>query len=552
MLKHLYISQFALIDTLDLDIDRGFSVITGETGAGKSVIMGALAMVMGERADSRVVRAGAAKSVIEATFSLTDSSLHDVFDRAELDYADECTIRREITSAGKSRAFVNDTPVNQTTLRIITHHLIDIHSQYENLLLADSNFQLSVVDTAAADDEELSAFRIAWDEYNACRRDLEQLTAEADRLRTERDYMQFQFDRLDEAGLLDPDEQDTLEQELARLNHTEEIKTDIAAALTLLDDEYGIISRMKEAKGRVEGASRFLPDINPLAERLSGLYIELKDIDGELNTHFSDLEFDPARKLHIETRLDTIYTLQQKHHLSSCAELIALRDQLSDRLQRIDSFDDDIRRLTDTLASHTDRLTAAASALTARRAAVTADIAAYLVEQLVPLGMPNAKVEVRITPLPQYRASGADDIQFLFSANKNTPLRPISSVASGGEIARVMLALKSLLTRTSQLSTIIFDEIDTGVSGEIAHRMADLMRTMSGHTQVITITHLPQIAARGTHHYKVYKTDTDTTTTTHISILSPDERIREIAEMLSGKNPTPTALHAAAELIAQP
>lgn len=549
MLKHLHISQLALIESLDLDISGGFSVITGETGAGKSIIMGALGLIMGDRADCKVVRTGAAKSVVEATFVLDNEELQPLFAQTELDYSDECIIRREVTSAGKSRAFINDTPVNQTTLRTITAHLIDIHSQYENLLLNNAGFQLSIVDTTARTDNELNEFRKFFRRHSEKVAALNQLKADSEKWRSERDYLQFQFDQLTEAALQE-DEQEQLERELELLNHTEEIKTDLASAVELLDnDEYGIMSRLKEAAARVESASRFMDDVTALSERLTSLYIDLKDVDGDLNTHCSSLEFDPARKMQVETRLDTIYTLEQKHHLSSCAELLDFQRQLSEKLQRIDSFDDDIKALTSEVELCAAEMRQAADKLTAKRRSVTAEIASYLTSQLVNLGMPNAQVAVEITPLQQYTLSGVDDVQFMFSANRNVPLRPIMSVASGGEIARVMLALKLLTVQKTGLSTIIFDEVDTGVSGEIAHRMAEMMREMSQYVQVLTITHLPQIAAKGTSHYKVYKTDDDTSTTTHIITLSNEQRIAEIAEMLSGKNPTPTALNAAQELL---
>lgn len=549
MLKHLHISQLALIESLDLDIGGGFSVITGETGAGKSVIMGALGLVMGDRADSKVVRAGAVKSVVEATFVMDDQSLQPFFAREELDYSDECIIRREVTAAGKSRAFINDTPVNRTVLRTVASHLIDIHSQYGNLLLNNAGFQLSVVDTVAHTDVELNMFRSSFLNHAEKVKALEQLKSDYEQWRSERDYLQFQFDQLAEASLQEG-EQEMLERELELLNHTEEIKTDLAVAVECLDsDGYGIMSQLKETVGRVEGASRFMDGLSVLAERLHSLYVDLKDVDSELNSCYSSFEFDPARKMQVETRLDTIYTLEQKHHLLSCAELLDLQRQLSEKLLRIDNFDDDIKALALEVEQCAAGMKQAADVLTAKRRSVAVGIAGYLTSQLVNLGMPNARVSVEIAPAHQYTLSGADDVQFLFSANKNVPLRPIASVASGGEIARVMLALKSLTVQKTGLSTIIFDEVDTGVSGEIAHRMAEMMRGMSHYVQVLAITHLPQIAAKGGSHYKVYKTDDDMFTTTHIIAIAGGQRVAEIAEMLSGKNPTAAALKAAKELL---
>lgn len=549
MLTHLYISQYALIDTLDLDVASGFVVITGETGAGKSVIMGALGLVMGDRADTTVVRNGATKSVVEATFVLDDGRYKELFDEAGLDYQQECLVRREITAAGKSRTFINDTPVTLNTLRRVAENLIDVHSQYENLLLKDSHFQLSVVDISAQHDDELARYGELFDHYNQCKEHLQNLVDEAERMSSEREYMQYQFDRLEEAAI-EEDEQTRLEEELERINHAEELKVDLGAAVDMLDsDEYGVVGRLKEIVNRVAGASRYMTDMVGLNERLESLYIELKDVDNELGGHFESLEYDPMRKEYVESRLDTIYSLEQKHRVTTCAEIVELHRSLAGKLQKIDTFDQEIADATKALEESREELARRGAALTSRRRSVSADIAEYLRAKLVLLGMPHASVKIDITPLSDYSRSGIDDVQFLFSANKNMPLRPVVSVASGGEVARVMLALKSLIVKKAQLSTIVFDEIDTGVSGEIAGRMAEMMADMAHYVQVITITHLPQIAAAGSSHYKVFKTDSDVATTTHISELSRERRISEIAEMLSGKNPTATALKTAEELI---
>ena len=549
MLTHLYISQYALIEQLNLDIASGFVTITGETGSGKSIIMGALGLIFGDRADTKVIRTGATKSVIEATFSFQNDKYRPIFDDADIDYQSECIVRREIGANGKSRAFINDTPVTQQTLRNISSHLIDIHSQYENLLLKDSGFQLSVLDTAAHTEGELLQYQKVYDNFNRLTADLKILTAEAERMSAEKEYMQYQYDRLYEANLVDG-EQEELEQEAERMSHTEEIKSDLGAASDAMEnDEYGIVQQLKDATTRVENATRYYPSVGELGERMKSLLIELKDVDNELSGYFDSLDFDPQRKEFVESRLDTIYTLQQKHRLSSCEELIALRDELSQKLEKIDNYDSDIADLKKQLTQCEEQLKATAAVLTEKRKGVAPEIAQYLMESLHALGMPNANVVVDIKPFTEYGEMGGDDVQFLFTANKNMPLQPIVSVASGGEVSRVMLALKSLIVRKSEISTIIFDEVDTGVSGDIAGRMAEMMNDMAHYVQVLSITHLPQIAARGGSQYRVYKTDDETTTTTHIDRLTNDQRITEIAEMLSGKHPSEAALRAAAELL---
>lgn len=549
MLKHLHIRNLALIESLDLDMECGFSVVTGETGAGKSIIMGALGLVMGDRADVRSVRVGANKSVVEATFLVSDNSLAQLFEQLGLDYFDECIIRREVLASGKSRAFINDTPVNQAVLRSVSSHLIDIHSQYENLLLNNADFQLEVVDVSAHVDDELEHYRLLYKSYNEAVAQLDKLKNEASKSQTERDYLQFQFDQLNDADIKE-DEQEILESELQLLNHIEEVKTDLSVAVELMEnDEYGVMSRIKEAVNRVDNSAKYLPEIIQTSERLASLFIDLKDIDAEIASAAASLEYDPARKFEVEQRLDTIYSLEQKHHVSSCSELVAIFSQLSEKLSDIDNYDEQISTLYEKMSCLEKEMSVAADKLSEKRSSVSDEIAGYLTGCLVDLGMPNAVVQVAISKLEQYTSSGRDDVRFMFTANKNMPLRPIADVASGGEIARVMLALKALTVRKSHLSTIIFDEVDTGVSGDIAQRMGLMMSEMSKYIQVISITHLPQIAAAGDCHYKVYKTDSDTATTTHIMRLTNELRVLEIAEMLSGKNPSDTAKSAAAELL---
>lgn len=549
MLKHLYISQYALIDTLELDLTDGFSVITGETGAGKSIIMGALALVMGARADSKIVRDGAHKCVVEAQFSIKDSQLLALNSQFEdLDWEEECVIRRELTSAGKSRAFVNDTPVTLQQMRAIASLLIDIHSQHENLLLNNSDFQLRIVDIIAQSKVEKEVYRAVYDEWRMTMQKLGEVREIAEKWATERDYAQFQFEQLNEANLI-ATEQDELEAELETLNHVEEIKGDLSRALSRLDDEqYGIVLQMREVKQNVAHTAKYMKQAEALTERLESLYVELKDVSAEVADMCGDMEFDPQRKAWIEERLDAIYSLEQKHRVSSVSELIALRDEYDAKLQRIDSFDEEIATLEKELSALSSQLSTEAKRLTDKRSGVCEKIADYLVERLQLLGIVNARIEVRMSA-KDYALDGADVVEFLFTANKNAELRPIASIASGGEIARLMLALKCLIAKSAELPTIIFDEIDTGVSGDVAGRMGEMMDEMARDIQVLTISHLPQIAARGVQHFKVFKYDTDDATVTRVVELSASERELEIAEMLSGKNPSEAAISAARELL---
>ena len=599
MLKHLYISQYALIDELELSLEDGFSVITGETGAGKSIIMGALALVMGARADSKSVREGAAKCVVEASFSMynaqctmhnaqlltpsaliadaravrpykqgdnignvqlfiasgsktfgstLNSQLSTIFEEYGLDWEEECVIRREVTAAGKSRAFVNDTPVTLQQMRAIASLLIDIHSQHENLLLNNSDFQLKIVDIIAQSGAEREAYGKVYGEWRATTAKLAEVREMAEKWASERDYAQFQFDQLNDANLIET-EQAELEAELEVLNHAEEIKVDLSDASGRLDDDgYGVVMQMREVKQRVAHAARYMKQAEALTERVESLYVELKDVAAEVADMCGDMEFDPQRKAWVEERLNMIYALEQKHRVDTVAQLIALRDEYDAKLQRIDSFDEEIGALEKQVAQLASDLASAADVLTEKRGGVREAIAEYLVARLRLLGMENARVEVRISG-KDYSADGQDVVELAFTANKNAELRPIASIASGGEIARLMLALKCLIAKSAELPTIIFDEIDTGVSGDVAGRMGEMMAEMATDIQVLTITHLPQIAARGGQHFKVFKHDTEDATVTQIVGLSVSERELEIAEMLSGKNPSEAAISAARELL---
>lgn len=548
MLKHLYISQFAIIDSLDLDIAHGFNVITGQTGAGKSIIMGALALVMGERADYKSIRNGASKCVVEATFDITSSNIRSLFDELDLDYAEECIIRREITANGKSRAFINDTPVNQQQLRAVSAKLIDIHSQHENLLLNNSLFQMQVVDAVAQNAPAIEAYKSAYHRFNSLKKELATLQESAEKLRAEKDYNQFQFNQLQEAAI-GADEQELLEAELDKLVHIEDIKYNLQLADSILSNDDAAIAQLKTAEQSLGKISDFDKDIASVYERINSVVIELKDVAADVSALFENTDYDPARRNYVEERLNLIYSLEHKHNVKSCEELIEIYNAFARKLESIDSFDDEINSLQAQLSEAEKEMVKASEVLSDSRRAVRDVIAKDLVEKLVYLGINNAKVEVAINSTGNYTINGSDEVNFLFSANKNVPLRPISTIASGGEISRVMLAIKSLIVKTNDISTIIFDEIDTGVSGLVAQRMGEMMKILSLDTQVIAITHLPQIAAKGNAHFKVYKEDNENDTISKIILLDNEQRRREIAEMLSGENPSKAAFDAADELL---
>lgn len=549
MLKHLYISDFALIDTLDIDIKKGFSVITGETGAGKSIIIGALGLILGDRADFGHIRAGAAKCVVEATFDISGSDWQLLFEELELDYQPECIIRREITTSGRSRAFINDTPVTAARLKSVSSRLIDIHSQYANLLLNDAIFQIHILDSVADTDSLLNEYHALFSRFIESDKRLAELKQTADEWRAERDYALYRYERLVEADLKSG-EQEQLEKENELLSHAEDIKSSLSSALLMCDDERcGIISSLKDMTNCIGKAASHMETLSLLSDRVNSLYIEIKDLYSELSDIFDNMDFDPARRSFVTERLDSIYSLQQKYKVDSEEKLIALRDEYAEKLQRIDGFDEEILKLerqTDALRREAAEV---ASRLSEKRRASVGYIADYIVERLKNLGMPNATVEIIVDELPRLSVNGMDSVNILFSANKNAGLKPIASIASGGEMSRVMLVLKGLMAQKSDLSTIIFDEIDTGVSGDVAGRMGGMLKELAADISVIAITHLPQIAAKGDSHFKVYKVDTDDSTVSRIKELSLPEREMEIAEMLSGKNPTITAIETAKELL---
>ena len=549
MLKHIEIRNYALIEHFDIDFDGGLSVITGETGAGKSIMMGALALVLGQRADTKVIQQGKSKCVVEAVFDIAALALQPLFERLDVDYADECILRREVLDSGKSRAFVNDTPVNLQQLRDISVRLVDIHSQHENLLLGENAFQLGVVDAMAESQHELADYRHKYKLYKEAERRLADLQQTAEQWRSERDYAQFQFDQLAALALADG-EQESLEAELETMNHSEEVKTALAAALANLSDEAaGVQIRLKDTLSALRRIARFLPPNADYEQRVESALVDLNDIASELENRLNDTDFDPQRKDFVESRLDQIYTLQQKHRVRTVAELLRLQADFEAKLSRIDGFDFELEQLTQQKTQAQADLSRAAEVLSHKRASVQTLLESEVSRQLVQLGMPNANFVVRITAADGFLPMGTDVVEFLFSANKNHAPQTIAQTASGGELSRLMLVIKALMASHTQLPTIVFDEIDTGVSGEVAHRMGLIMSQMAQSMQVIAITHLPQIAAKGTAHYRVFKHDTADATVTDIVRLSPTERIHEIAEMLSGKNPSEAAIENAKELL---
>ncbi len=549
MLKTLHISNYALISEINIGFNSGFSVITGETGAGKSIIIGALSLILGQRAESRFIKEGEEKAIVEAEFDIRDYRLEHFFEINELDFhPEQCIIRREITASGKSRAFINDTPVSLQLLRELSAKLIDIHSQHENLLLSDDQYQLQVVDNMAQNASILKQYQQYYSQWKNLQTQLSQLQKTADKQLSELDYLKFQFQQLEEAHLSE-NEQDDLEMELETLSHTEEIKQELQKAVFLLTDEQKSLVLLKEVIDAIGRIKNYISEGENWHKRLESVYIELKDIAQEITSLEENIDFQPDRLEWVEQRLNEIYTLEKKFKLSSISELLSLKENLKEELQHIESFDEEIDALKKKIAEAHKNVQQQAELLTKSRLNAVEPIEKFLKEQLSRLGMPNIQFKVEITDAAEFSETGKDTVQFLFSANKNQSLQPVAQIASGGEVSRLMLSIKSLMAHRAGLPTIIFDEIDTGVSGEIAHRMAEIMKEMSKNMQVIAITHLPQIAAKGNQHYRVFKDDSGKTTQTHINLLDREERIWEVAQMLSGENVTEVALGNAKELL---
>lgn len=550
MLRSLYIQNYALIEKLDITFDSGFSVITGETGAGKSIILGAIGLLLGQRADIRSIRRGATKCIIEARFEIAAYNMQSFFREKELEYEDECILRREVYASGKSRGFINDTPASLAQMKELGEMLIDVHSQHQNLLLNKEGFQLDVLDLLAHNDEVLATYRQCYREWKKTCRNLEELMEQAERNRADEDYIRFQLGQLEEARLTSG-EQETLEQESEILSHAEEIKGGLFRISQILSsDEGSLLTGLKECQNAMQALQKIYPATAELAERLESTYIELKDIACEVEAKEEEVEFNPTRLDEVNQRLNLIYTLEQKHHVDSADDLLALAADYAAKLAGITSSDDRINELNEHCRDLRTRVDEQAALLTQARTAAARQMEQEMAVRLIPLGMPNVRFVVETGLRKEPGEQGMDTVNFLFSANKNGTLQAISSVASGGEIARVMLSIKALIAGVVKLPTIVFDEIDTGVSGEIADRMADIMQEMGDNNrQVISITHLPQIASRGRAHYKVYKQDNENETNSHIRRLTNEERVEELAYMLSGATLTEAALNNAKALL---
>ena len=550
MLKHLYIKNFTLIDELDISLYEGFSVITGETGAGKSIILGAIALLLGQRADSKTIKQGAEKCVIEANFDLSRYNMQPFFDENDIEYdAGDCIIRRELTAAGKSRSFINDTPVALSMLKELGDMLMDVHSQHQNLLLNKQDFQLEVVDIIADDAAQLAKYQNTYAEFVKAEKELSEMTLAIERNRENHDFLKFQFEELENTKLQEG-EQEELEQRSETMEHSEDIKSALYTTDNALSaEQVGVIQSLRSSLSALRSIESVYPEVSELIERIDSSYIDLKDISQEISSLLESVDFDPAELDQINSRLDRIYELEKKYHVETVEELISKRDELHQQLAAIENGDESL----DALKARRDELESKArkeaDALTKLRTKSAKTIEAEMQKRLIPLGMPHVRFSIQLTPI-ELGQNGADKVSFLFSANTSTPLQPVSQVASGGEIARVMLSLKAMISGAVKLPTIIFDEIDTGVSGKTAEMMAQIMKEMGGHgRQVISITHLPQIAALGSVHYKVEKNETASGTTSKMRQLDADERVREIAQMLSGSDVTEAAIQNAKALL---
>lgn len=550
MLRSLYIQNYALIEKLDIRFETGFSVITGETGAGKSIILGAIGLLLGQRADVKAIRQGASKCIIEARFDISAYGMQSFFDENELEYEEECILRREVQASGKSRAFINDTPASLAQMKELGEQLVDVHSQHQNLLLNKEGFQLNVLDILAHNEDILADYRQAYTDWKLLEKELDELTVRAEQSKADEDYIRFQLEQLEEAHLA-KGEQEELEQESETLSHAEEIKAGLyRIGQAFSADEGGLLPVLKESAAMLSSLQKVYQPATELAGRMHSTYIELKDIIDEISTQSEDIEFNPVRLDEVNGRLNLIYSLEQKHRVQTVEELVRLTEEYRDRLATITSFDDRIAALAARRDTQYNKVKKQAALLTKARTVAAREVEKQMASRLVPLGMPNVRFQVEMGLRKEPGMQGEDTVSFLFSANKNGALQNISSVASGGEIARVMLSVKAMIAGAVKLPTIVFDEIDTGVSGEIADRMADIMQEMGEQErQVISITHLPQIAARGRAHYKVYKRDNDMETNSHIRRLTDEERVEEIAHMLSGATLTEAALENAKALL---
>ena len=550
MLKQLYIRNFTLIERLDMTFNGGFSVITGETGAGKSIILGAIGLLKGQRADSKLIKRGSEKCVIEAHFNLSRYGMENFFNDNDVEYdADDCIVRREITAAGKSRAFVNDTPVPLSVLKELGEQLIDVHSQHQNLLLGKQDFQMEIVDIIADDKDLLDNYRKAYGDYREKQRQLDDLQERLTSNKANADFLLFQYEELDRTNLVEG-EQETLEAQANQMSHYEDIKTALYQADKAMSAEgTGVTENLRTAINALHSIEGVLPMAGELASRMDADFIDLKDIADELEGQLDKVDFDPKELDSINDRLDRIYSLQKKYHCDTVSQLIEIRDNLKKQLDGIENGDYDLQQVKNEVAKSMKLAIQKADSITKVRKTAAKKIEEEIKQRLVALGMPNIQFTINLES-SELSADGADKVAYMFSANRNMPMQPVAQVASGGEIARLMLSLKAMVSGAVKLPTIIFDEIDTGVSGKIAEKMADIMFEMGNNErQVISITHLPQIAAKGATHYKVYKEDRGDTTVSTMKLLCGEDRVNEIAQMLSGSDITEAAISNARELL---
>ena len=549
MLKRLSVENYALIDKLDIAFAPGLNIITGETGAGKSILLGALGLILGNRVESGVLRDPQRNCVVEAEFDLSGHHLKELFETLDIDYEEPCLIRRVITPAGKSRAYVNDLPVQLTALRTIGERLIDIHSQHQTLLVGESHFQTTLLDSVAGHLPLLEQYRTRYEEWNRLKRQYEELQREAEATSKDREYVTYQLEELQAANLHEG-EQEELETLLEELSHAVEIKETLMWGSQLLEgDDEGVLTRLKSAEQSIGRLQSVYPQAEQFYQRLHSAVLDLKDLASEIAAEGDRIEADPARQEQTQERLDLIYSLQQKHKTDSVSGLLALQAEYAERLNSIDSYEERLTTLSQRIETLQIEACDMAATITAERKKTAPKIEKHIMEQLSRLGMASAQLKIEISPADELRADGADVIRFLFTANRNTALQPIEKVASGGEMSRLMLALKALVVSHMQLPTIIFDEIDTGVSGAIADKMGEIVTALAAQLQVINITHLPQVASKGDHHFFVYKEDTPSGTQTRIRELTADERVTEIAKMLSGSAVTQAAIDQARLLL---
>ena len=547
MLNSLHIENYVLIKKLDLNFESGFSVITGQTGAGKSILLGALNLVLGARADLKSIKEGSEKCIIEATFNISNYNLIDFFEENDLDYSTECILRRELSASGKSRLFINDTPVNASILRTLADQLIDVHSQHENLILRDNNFQLGVLDTTAKNQDLLDKYKSLYKSHQQISRNIEELESELSKGKEELDYLQFQYNQLEESKLVDSEDHD-IETELTILEHANDIKYALLESENMLSAEQGVLEMLKTAENSLSAVSKYSTYCEEIVNRIYSCHIELKDIASELYNESEKVDSNPERLEYLRERRDLIYSLCQKHRVNTVSELIEIRNDLEERISLIDNSDEEIERLKRERENLYKELLALANEISNRRQTQALEVEKSLVELLTALGMPNCEVKFSITPLASPISSGMDKVELLFSSNKNKYPQPIDKTASGGEISRVMLCLKYLLANSTSLPTLIFDEIDTGISGEAADLTAKMLKKMSTNVQIISISHLPQIAAKATTHYFVEKSGESETTVTQ---LTTEERVTAIARMLSGSTLSDAAIKNAQALLSE-